>query len=341
EKGSDGDTITVQLDRPFLFQPYPDQPFRETHAFDDAEIRGEAVLHKNNDTGTQSITVRLQGIDAPEIHYRPQAPENLKSEVKAKQEAFRKYNKEYRQLYGETATVQLSQWLRDTRHQQQLDCIVVTQVDTPNDVFDAYGRFIGTIYIPDENGNETVPADDGQASIKAIDVNLHSVQQGWAFPTFYSSMTEEEITTLLQAAKHAQEQSIGLWPLYQSRIGKLDTDLVYDRPTSKHHPAYDATRDTGPIIFPKLFRRLCTYTALEGAGIIDKTFKQFLRMQREYCFLLDEFLEQGPTASTPHPLDKLVSSKEQLTTQPYDLVFQEKASTLRDKNTGQTIKTWW
>ncbi|MFL5586169.1 MAG: hypothetical protein ACJ8DI_00755 [Ktedonobacteraceae bacterium] len=32
--------------------------------------------------------------------------------------------------------------LKETYGQQQLPCIVVTQVDAPNDVFDVYGRFI-------------------------------------------------------------------------------------------------------------------------------------------------------------------------------------------------------
>jgi len=84
--------------------------------------------------------------------------------------------------------------LKETYGQQQLPCIVVTQVDAPNDVFDVYGRFIGTIFIRDQNGTEEVLADDGQATMKATDVNLHCVHQGWAFPTFYSSMAEEEIT---------------------------------------------------------------------------------------------------------------------------------------------------
>ena len=265
----------------------------------------------------------------------------MKAAVDANREAFRQYDLDYRQPYGETATVKLAAWLQQTYGQQQLPCIVVTQVDIPNEVFDVYGRFIGTIFIPDQNGNEEVLADDGKAQIKATDVNLHCVQQGWAFPTFYSSMTDEEISPLLQATKQAQQQNSGLWPSYQSHIGDLDTSIVYDRPTHSHQPEYDATQDTGTVIFPKLFRRLCTYTALQEAGIINLTFKQYLQQEREYCFLLSEFVEQGPTASTPHPMDEFIDKSENLTKQPYDLVFQEKASSLRDKDSGERITKWW
>ncbi len=341
ENQSDGDTIKVSLEAAFLFQPYPNQQFQETFAFDNAEVGGSAVLHVDRDTGGNSITIRVQGIDATELHYRPQAPKNLKQEVAAHQAAFHQYVKDYRQPYGETATVQLSRWLQDTYGQQRLPCIVITQVDTPNDVFDVYGRFIGTICIPDDNGNETILADDGQSTVKATDVNLHCIQQGWAFPTFYSSMTEEEITPLLQAAKHAQEQNIGIWQSYQNQIGTLDTSLVFDRPTKRHHPVYTPAQDTGAIIFPKLFRRLCVYTALNKANIISMSFKEYLQKEREYCFLLQEFVEQGLTASTPHPFDEFIDDGENLTQETYNLVFQEKSSSLRDKNTGKIIKNWW
>jgi endonuclease YncB( thermonuclease family) len=340
EKESDGDTVKVKIEEAFLFRPYPNQPFQETSAFDNAEIGGKAVLHVDHNTSTKSITVRVQGIDAPELHYRPQAPENLKPDVDAHRAAFRKYDKNYRQPYGESATVKLSEWLKETYGQQQLPCIVVTQVDAPNDVFDVYGRLVGTLFILDQNGTAEVLADDGQATMKATDVNLHCVQQGWAFPTFYSSMTEEEITPLLQAAKNAQKQSIGLWPSYQDHVGELDTSVLYDRPTQRHQPEYDAAQDTGEVIFPKLFRRLCIYTALRDTGIINMTFKQYLQKEREYCFLLSEFLEQGPTASTPYPVDEFIDDGENLTKQTYELVFQEKASSLRDKDSGQSIKNW-
>lgn len=65
EKESDGDTIHVIIEETFLFQPYPNQPFQETSAFDNAEIGHRAVLHVDHGSGAKSITVRVEGIDAP------------------------------------------------------------------------------------------------------------------------------------------------------------------------------------------------------------------------------------------------------------------------------------
>jgi len=339
-KESDGDTVKVVIVGAFLFQPYPNQLFQATSAFDNAQVGSKAVLHMDPHSGAKSITVRSQGIDAPELHYQPQAPADLKQEVVAHHDAFHRYAKDYRQPYGEGATVNLATWLKQTYSKQILPCIVVTQVDTPNDVFDVYGSFIGTILILDPNGNEEVQTDDGQGTMKATDVNLHCVQQGWAFPTFYSSMTAEEITPLLQATRDAQQQNSGLWSLYQSNVGVLDTSIVYDRPTKNHQPIDDAAQDTGDVIFPKLFRRLCIYTALSKAGIIDMTFKQYLQREREYFFFLNEFLEQGPTASTPFAVDDFINDNGDVIRQTYEFVFQEKASSLRDKNSGQKIQNW-
>jgi len=65
EKESDGDTIHVIIEETFLFQPNPNQPFQETSAFDNAEIGHRAVLHVDHGSGAKSITVRVEGIDAP------------------------------------------------------------------------------------------------------------------------------------------------------------------------------------------------------------------------------------------------------------------------------------
>ncbi len=157
---SDADTVHVKLTDPFLFQPLPNQPFQLTTALDSAEMHNKPVVHEDRNTGAKSITVRLQGIDAPELHYQPQAPANLSAAVKAHQAAFHQQAKDYRQPYGETATVKLAEWLRNTYGQQSLPCVVTTQVDTPNEVFDIYGRFIGTIIIPDPHGNEPVPTEE-------------------------------------------------------------------------------------------------------------------------------------------------------------------------------------
>src|SRR5437773_795653 len=71
---SDADTVKVLLSSPnaFRFTPHAGAPSKVTHAFEGATVKGKvsksAIDNKNR------VTIRLQGIDAPELHYRPMAP---------------------------------------------------------------------------------------------------------------------------------------------------------------------------------------------------------------------------------------------------------------------------
>src|SRR5262249_37880764 len=115
------------------------------------------------------ITVRLQGIDAPELHFKPQLRLNLPGGPAVPQKFV-----SLRQHFGESATVALANFLK-TFGPGPLPCRVVTRVDHPNDVFDKYGRFVGDIQI--KKGKQE------------ININHWLVEQGWAFPAFYDSMT--------------------------------------------------------------------------------------------------------------------------------------------------------
>src|SRR5215467_5510771 len=71
---SDADTVKVLLSGPdaFTFRPHPGAPSSVTHAFEGATIKGtvsKPAIDKQN-----RVTIRLQGIDAPELHYQPTAP---------------------------------------------------------------------------------------------------------------------------------------------------------------------------------------------------------------------------------------------------------------------------
>ena len=71
---SDADTtkLLVAVDQDaFRFRPAPSEPFKVTHVFDDAIVIGET--RKPAIDSQHRVTIRLQGIDAPELHYTPQA----------------------------------------------------------------------------------------------------------------------------------------------------------------------------------------------------------------------------------------------------------------------------
>jgi endonuclease YncB( thermonuclease family) len=143
------------------------------------------------------ITVRLQGMDAPELHYRPVAAKKKADQTEKQHTLYLKWNLEFRQLLAESATIALTAFFQDIGS-SPIPCIVRTAVDAPDEVFDTYGRFVGDIFV--HRGGDHV------------DVNHWIVENGWAFPAFYSSMSEPEITTIVDLANQAFDGGLGVWP---------------------------------------------------------------------------------------------------------------------------------
>src|SRR5262249_49846324 len=167
---SDADTTTVLVKvvgDPMQFRKNDAAPFRPTHVFDDAIVKGRTrkPAIKNG-----HVTIRLQGIDAPELHFQPTALSinEKKGLSPAKVDAYRLLVHFYRQFFGATSTKALHDFLAATK-KVTIDARVITQVDHPNEVFDTYGRLVGDIEIP--------------ISGSPINLNHWLVEHGWAFPT--------------------------------------------------------------------------------------------------------------------------------------------------------------
>src|SRR4029453_12454208 len=212
---SDADTSKVKVTvgtNSFRFRKTPADGFVVTHVFDDAVVKGK--VSKPAIDKESRVTVRLQGIDAPELPYRPSA--ELKKTVRTaeQQRLYLDWNLEYRQRLAETATVELREFLQ-RGDQDPLPCVVRTAVDEPGDAFDTYGRLVGDIYVTIA-GAET-------------DVNLWLVEQGWAFPAFYNSMSNEEIDRFYAAGRDAAKDKRGVGGIYEKTIGRPDFDLDFER----------------------------------------------------------------------------------------------------------------
>lgn len=141
-------------------------PFQPTDVFEDAKVEGRtsAAPIKNG-----KLTVRLQGIDAPELHYMP----SLLSVAEkmglpdARKQAYREVTHSYRQFLGPTASKALHDFLSSSG-EAALACRVFTHVDTPNEVFDTYGRLVGDIKV-------TVAGE-------RVDIDYWLVEQGLCLP---------------------------------------------------------------------------------------------------------------------------------------------------------------
>lgn len=304
---SDADTVKLALTGPnaFRFTPHPGAQAKVTHAFEGATVKGKtsktAIDNKNR------ITIRLQGIDAPELHYRPIAPTlNGKKPLPDQRSRFNAANGNFRQHFGETSTVALGSFL-GTAGANPLQCVVRTSVDEPNDVFDTFGRFIGDIFVT-INGSEQ-------------NVNHWLCQEGWAFPTFYSSMTDTEINDLIALSDSARKTKKGIWSKASQDLSVFDPSLVF-----LNKGPVDPAKDKGPVFLPKLFRRRSTFASAKSAKMVSGSFKNYLKMEPDACFETSDFLDQGVTAATPRHLDEFVSPDSKFLVKAGDLVFQEAKS---------------
>ncbi len=315
---SDADTVKVLLSGPnaFRFRPHPGAASKVTHAFAGATVKGKVskpAIDKQN-----RVTIRLQGIDAPELHYRPTAPTlNGQKPTAQQRAAFNADNGNFRQKFGETAAVALGKYLAKAGH-SPLRCLVRTSVDEPNEVFDTFGRLVGDIFV-------TVGG-------KEQNVNHWLCQQGWAFPTFYSSMAKPEITELTALTAAARKAKRGIWKKVTSDLNAFDKTLVL----RKSGPP-DPAGDVGPVILPKLFRRRSTFGVAREAKIVSGSFKNYLQREPDPCFETLQFLSQGATAAALRHLDEFVSPAARFTVGPADLVFQENTSHVVGAN-GKPVK---
>lgn len=315
---SDADTvkILVRVSGPssFKFRSRPGAVAIETNAFKGAFMKGSDSVDKKTGkkrkpkmviNSKSQITVRLQGIDAPELHFKPQLKLNLK-EGPAVPGKF----VSLRQHFGESATVALANFLK-TFGSSPLPCQVVTRVDHPNDVFDKYGRFVGDILI--KKGNQE------------ININHWLVEQGWAFPAFYDSMTEQEIRDLIGRAEAARKAGRDIWRKigFTNALGKLDLTL-------KTRPKKSALApDAGAVIIPKFFRRQYTWVVdVARGGSTAKDLKQYLLGAKKPDTFYDtaaflKSLAQNLKKPNEIKLGNAIDTKNRLTVMPKDFVFLE------------------
>jgi len=300
EGQSDADTVAVMAN-PNGFEFTSDlkhhKSFKVTHVFDDAVVQGKErnpVLHNGK------IKIRLEHLDAAELHYR--AP------VRG--------SEDYRQYFGETATTKLHDLLA-TSKQQPIPCEVRTAVNHPNEVCDTYGRVIGNIFVH----------LDG----KEVNVNLWFIENGWAFPSIYNSASIDELKAALQCAQQAKEAKKGVWACLSENVGIANFSLLF-RPKG----APDPEHDIGPVVIPKIFRRQVLWHVSEP----NLMFREFLATQKEDGWVrMSDFLKDPHIQPAVHDFSTLVDAAGMFLAAPEDLVFFEKPSTLVDAH-DHKITSW-
>ena len=329
---SDVDTVTVVVDQDgfqFSADGSP-QGFRRTRIFENAfnDKHGkEPVIH----TG-RKVTVRIQGIDAPELHCPPGA---RKPPGFPKGKTLKGNGGKFRQLQGETATDGLADDVFKRGKPKVVQCTITTRVNKPNDVFDMFGRLIGDVSF--RQGN------------KLVSISHTAAQNGWALPAYYNSMNPSEINALQDLFEEARKKKRGIWKQFAKKIGQLK------RLTFRKGGAFGAPQkkaDKGPFVVPKIYRRQLKYSVLQMNNLAPPTFKDFLAGKKgtKDAWTTRAAILKNPAMKRPTraPRDSLAGAVSTQNTfpagtgmsQPGDIVFFEAGSSLKKKN-GTPITNEW
>jgi hypothetical protein len=128
---------------------------------------------------------------------------------------------------------------------------VVSFIDHPSDVFDMYGRMIGDVVVT--------------VSGKEVNANHWLVENGWAMPTFYNSMSVKEINTIAGFADTA------LWGRYANDVATPNVSLLFEKKGT-----FNAKQDVGPAVMPKIFRRQIRYWVSVKNSLFTGKFRDYL-----------------------------------------------------------------
>jgi endonuclease YncB( thermonuclease family) len=332
---SDADTATVVADVDgfeFSADGSP-QGLRRTRVFEGAQIAGKNVIKTD-----RKVTIRIQGIDAPELHCPPGV---RKPPGFPKKKPLKGNGGFFRQLQGETATAGLAGEVFVKDQPKVIPCEVTTRINLPNDAFDMFGRLIGDISF--RNGG------------KIVSIAHLAAQHGWALPAYYNSMNPDEIVALHILFEQARTKRRGIWPRFDKIVSQFNLLRFRDGGafTKKEKQA-----DRGPFVVPKIFRRQLRYSVLQQNKLAPKTFNDYLagkplkgqtKMGTKDAWTTRAAILANPTMKKPTkaPRDSLaglmgggnVFPKGVGINQPGDVVFFEQPSTLKKKN-GTRITKW-
>ncbi len=264
---------------------YPSNP--------DLWSRVEGKVRKNREGGSQ---LRLDGIDALETHYQPQRSGlGVLSQPKE---------------FGQAAAQELLEFLgfETVRRGKGEVVTAATPSAVKGYIFtrfaDQYGRSVSFAFKGD------TPEDDGSnvrvttAMIKES-ANVHLLQTGLAYPTFYSKLFVDLRKVMSAAVVKARTEKDGLWPEDKTKSGFTVDSLQ--------------TLTDEAVILPKLFRRLVDYLALNDGSADLGGFSQYLADRSDQLIVLPE--GQVTQLDTVVKVD---GQKVSLSVLPEQLVFMEK-----------------
>lgn len=198
------------------------------------------VIEVKASGGRNYVTVRLEGIDAPEEHYRSQP---FSAVVKGKKVEFpldpKAGNDDRSQPQWKPATEHLVNTLQAAGY-------ALAMLD--REVTDRYGRALGYVFT------------SNAIAEKGAFLSLDLVKRGLAFPFPFES-AGDMISPLLDAAKSAKAQGLGVWKHYEHKPLTFKSSYAAPKHWNDEEPA---AQQKGKINLPCVFRRVVDSHQLVG-----------------------------------------------------------------------------
>ncbi|MHB9863452.1 nuclease [Streptomyces sp. YIM S03343] len=266
------------------------------------EVPGQRRVKRNADGGA---SLRLDGIDALETHYKGVGPDYVHQPL---------------DLGAHAARDELLNWLGFSKVAQDVEEKVTAS--TPETVpgyiltngVDAYQRCVALIGRgdPPKVGNPSKPAKSGDRIEVTVDMlhqtaNHHLLSLGLVYPTFYSNLFKD-----LRADMAATTQ--------QARATKAPGSVwLHDVTTAGAKIASLASLTDELVIVPKLFRRLADYVRLFGPSLT--CLPAYLAGGADEFFVPDQ---QHSIVGLQHVIEVTNGNTFRMTRPIEDLVFVEK-----------------
>lgn len=331
---SDASKIKITLgDNAFEYKADGQENYKPTLVFNEAYVPYQRKKQKIIKRGNQ-LLVRLEGVDAPELHYTLYGPTPTKHptrrgnlDVFDYESLIQESNSiEYRQPMAETAVYQLLTFLSKAAKSGQVPCTFICNANTPADACDKYGRLVGSMYIV--------------VNKKEIHLNQWLLQNSLAFPALYNSMSIEMIKDFATITKPLLHGNTGVYKHYKTYIGVFDDELRYRPEIKAQEVKQILLQDKGHLIYPKLYRRWCIYNIYRLARVQLGTFSDYLTVVDDKIYFTEEYLaNKGDVKKLNQNSLAALVQHNRFTQELNSIVFTKSPISLKSKN-GKNINEW-